>query len=678
MDHAGTSAEWYSDLARFAALPRMTGLACSPDGARLVAVVQEPDEAGARYVSALWEIPLDAASAPQRLTRSATGESSPAFAADGRLLFVSARAGSDSAEGEPALWQLPEHGEPELLATRDGGLGVAAVARKSDTVIASGSELAWTGAVPDSDRADAQRRRTRAERKITAILHTGMPIRHWDHELGETSPRLLRVDATGQEDATDLTPGAGQALHETSASISDDGTILVSSWRTRRPGGRYDYAVVRIDVGTAELTVLLDEPGVSFTDPQLSGDGRLLAVRRADQGSFEEPMESRLQRHELTTGTVKHIELGDLFPREWAFSADAATLFVAGDLLGRGAVVAIDAGTGQLVRRLVCDATYSSLCPSPDGRTLYALRSAVDEAPTPVRLDTTATDQEPVQLPTPAPTPPLPGRLLELDVPSADGARVHSWLCLPNSIGDDRAPVMQWIHGGPFSSYNSWSWRWNPWVAVARGYAVIMPDPALSTGYGPAWIARAWPHRAEIVWADVEAVLDQVVTRPDIDGARSALLGASFGGYMTNWVAGHTGRFDAIVTHAGLWALDQQHTTTDNAQWKTGVFGTPAQHPDWYAQNSPHRFVDKIGTPMLVVHGNRDYRVPISEALRLWWDLVRHFGGDPRTLPHRFLQLTGENHWVNSPANVQVWYETVLGFCDQHVRGLPFVPSALL
>lgn len=154
-------------------------------------------------------------------------------------------------------------------------------------------------------------------------------------------------------------------------------------------------------------------------------------------------------------------------------------------------------------------------------------------------------------------------------------------------------------------------------VAVARGYAVVLPDPALSTGYGPDWIARAWPHRAAPVWRDLQAVLDLAITRPELDGDQVACLGGSFGGYMTNWIAGHTERFAAIVTHAGLWALDQQHTTTDAANWKSQLFGTPADHPEWYAENSPHNFVGGIVTPMLVVHGNRDYRVPVSEALRL-------------------------------------------------------------
>jgi dipeptidyl aminopeptidase/acylaminoacyl peptidase len=249
-----------------------------------------------------------------------------------------------------------------------------------------------------------------------------------------------------------------------------------------------------------------------------------------------------------------------------------------------------------------------------------------------------------------------------------DGATVRGWLCAPSGQAGP-VPLMLWIHGGPFMSYNSWNWRWNPWVAVARGYAVLMPDPALSTGYGRSWIERAWPHRAGLVWRDLEALLDHVVERPDVDSARTACLGGSFGGYLTNWIAGHTDRFAAIVTHAGLWALDQQHTTTDGAHWKSSLFGTPVDHPEWYAENSPNNFVDKIRTPMLVVHGNRDYRVPISEALRLWWDLVSRFDGEPEQLPHRFLQLTGENHWVLSPANAQIWYETVLGFCDRHVLG---------
>jgi dipeptidyl aminopeptidase/acylaminoacyl peptidase len=143
-------------------------------------------------------------------------------------------------------------------------------------------------------------------------------------------------------------------------------------------------------------------------------------------------------------------------------------------------------------------------------------------------------------------------------------------------------------------------------------------------------------------------------------------------------VAGHTDRFGAIVTHSGTWALDQKNDTADVADNWLSWFGRPADHPDWYAENSPHHFADRIRTPMLLTHGNRDYRVPVGEALRLWWDLVSRWDGDPAELPHRFLNFTGENHWILSPANSEIWYETVLGFCGQHVLGRPWTRPDLL
>jgi dipeptidyl aminopeptidase/acylaminoacyl peptidase len=360
------------------------------------------------------------------------------------------------------------------------------------------------------------------------------------------------------------------------------------------------------------------------------------------------------------------VDTGDVYPGELAWSGDSSTLVVSGELHGRGAVLAVKAGSWTSTP-LAGDAVYTSICVDHTGAMVYALRTTVERPPYPVRL---AADGTVTELPAPDPAPELPGRLTEISATAPDGQRVRAWLCVPDEASARQpAPVQLWIHGGPFGSWNSWSWRWCPWLAVAQGYAVLLPDPALSTGYGPGWLARAWPHRAGVVWADVEAVLDAALARPELDANRTACLGASFGGYMTNWIAGHTDRFDAIVTHAGLWALDQQHTTTDAAYWKTGLFGTPTEHPEWYRENSPNNFVDAISTPMLVVHGNRDYRVPVSEALRLWWDLVSRFDGEPDELPHRFLQFTGEHHWITSPGNAQIWYETVLGFVDRHVRG---------
>ena len=177
---------------------------------------------------------------------------------------------------------------------------------------------------------------------------------------------------------------------------------------------------------------------------------------------------------------------------------------------------------------------------------------------------------------------------------------------LPDGASQDhKAPLLLWVHGGPMSSWNSWSWRWNPWLMAARGYAVLLPDPALSTGYGRAFVARGYHQWGSRTFDDVMTLTDVAVARDDVDGSRTAMMGGSYGGYMANWIAGHTDRFKAIVSHAGLWALDQMMSTTDVAHWFHPQFGDPLTEPGMYEQNSPHLHVEKITTPILVIHGNK-------------------------------------------------------------------------
>jgi len=253
-----------------------------------------------------------------------------------------------------------------------------------------------------------------------------------------------------------------------------------------------------------------------------------------------------------------------------------------------------------------------------------------------------------------------------VDATAAEGAHVRAVLALPHGAGPDaQAPLLLWIHGGPLSSWSAWSWRWNPWLLVAQGYAVLLPDPALSTGYGQAFVERGWGEWGDAPYTDLMTVTDAVVARDDVDATRTAAMGGSFGGYMANWVAGHTDRFRAIVTHASLWALDQFGPTTDDATfWGRTMTAEQAE------RNSPHRSVGSIVTPMLVVHGDKDYRVPVGEGLRLWYELLSSSGlpaGDDGRTAHRFLYFPDENHWVLAPQNAIVWYQVVLAFLAEHV-----------
>ncbi|MDP8969133.1 MAG: prolyl oligopeptidase family serine peptidase, partial [Actinomycetota bacterium] len=265
------------------------------------------------------------------------------------------------------------------------------------------------------------------------------------------------------------------------------------------------------------------------------------------------------------------------------------------------------------------------------------------------------------------------GRVERVHATAADGTEIGAWLVLPPEASPEApAPLALFVHGGPLMSWNGWHWRWNPHVLASRGYAVLLPDPAESTGYGRAFIARGWGRWGEPHHADLMAAVDVAVTRADIDPDRTAALGASFGGYMANWIAGHTDRFRAIVTHASLWTLRAFHGTTDLGVLWERELGDPYANRSRYEASSPDAHVGRIRTPMLVIHGERDYRVPISEALALWTDLCRN------GVAAKFLYFPDEHHWIVKPQNARLWYETVLAFLDHHLRDQPWSPPTLL
>jgi dipeptidyl aminopeptidase/acylaminoacyl peptidase len=656
----------WGDLQAFQDLPRLAGLAVSPDGARLVTAVATPDPARTRFRTALWEVDPAGVRPARRLTRG-TGESAPAFLPGGDLLFTSARPDPERAEPDDdapaALWRLPPAGEAHVVGTRAGGIGPPVVATDAGTVVVAAKTL--PGAVTDED--DAGRRKARAERKVGAILHAAHPVRHWDHDLGPDENRLLAgtVPADGAVAWCDLTPAPARALG--AFAVAPDGAAVVAEWAVpERHGGRRTTLVV-VDVASGERRVLLDHPAADVVSPTISPDGTRVACVRETPSSATAPIDRRLLVVPLAGGEPTEIApQWDRWPEELCWVGDA--LHVTADDGGRRPVFRV---TPDVMRLTGDDGCYGDLVAAPDGSALYALRSAVDAPPAPVRLDPAVPDQRPVPLPGPAERPELPGTLTEVTATAEDGSPLRAWLALPD--GDGRAPLLLWIHGGPLGSWNAWQWRWNPWLMTARGYAVLLPDPALSTGYGRAFVARGWGAWGAAPYTDLMALTDAATAHQRVDPDAVAAMGGSFGGYMANWVAGHTDRFRAIVTHASLWALDGFGRTTDDpAYWRRELT------PEMAARHSPHRHVDAITTPMLVVHGDKDYRVPIGEALALWWDLVAAWDGDPAELPHRFLYFPDENHWVLAPQHAVLWYETVLAFLDHHVRGRDWVVPELL
>lgn len=301
---------------------------------------------------------------------------------------------------------------------------------------------------------------------------------------------------------------------------------------------------------------------------------------------------------------------------------------------------------------------------------MWALRSTVGTPPEVVALDPHAPDQEPRPVLAMAPAEPWPGRVEEVHAQAEDGTALRAWLVVP-AEHEGPVPLAVLIHGGPLGSWDAWSWRWQPQLWAARGYAVLLPDPALSVGYGQAMVERGWQEWGGTPYTDVLALTDAALERPDLDSARTAVLGGSYGGYLTNWVIGHTDRFRCAVTHASLWELTGFAATTDDSRAWTDWFGDPVERADFYREWSPATYADAISTPTLVVHGEQDHRVPVGEGLRLFTDLQR------RGVGSALLYFPDENHWVLKPGNVRVWYDAVLGWLDRHLLDAEWERPAL-
>jgi dipeptidyl aminopeptidase/acylaminoacyl peptidase len=656
-------------------MSRISGLTINRDGTRLVTTMATLNSDKNKYVTSIWEVDPSGERPARRLTRSAKGESVAAFLPDGDLLFTSARPDpeADDDDEQPMLWLLPEAGgEARVVAKRPGGIGDVKVARDAGTIVVASSTFPSS---TDTETEEAKRKQ-RKDAKVSAILHESYPVRFWDHDLGPDAPRLFAgtLADDGQVELHDLTPDAGIALVEAGYDVSADGTTVVASWNVGGPGG-VRPTLVAIDVATKERRTLLDEENFEFFDPAISPDGTMVVALREALSTPTDPPDMSLVLVSLRDGTSRVLDADwDRWPSGATWTPDGAAVLVGADDDGRSPVFRVDVATGDVTRLTVDDAVFGDIVTSPEGNYVYALKSSYVTPPSPVRIATAGEPLPAVELPSPAPTPELPGTLEEVSATAQDGTRVRGWLVLPESAtAESPAPLLLWVHGGPLSSWSAWSWRWNPWIMAAQGYAVLLPDPSLSTGYGREFISRGWGRWGREPYTDLMSITDTVEARNDIDASRTAMMGGSFGGYMANWIAGQTDRFDAIVTHASLWALEAFGGATDGAWYWEREMTT-----EMMAENSPHLHVDKITTPMLVIHGDKDYRVPISEGLRLWWDLLSRWKGDADAMPHKFLYFPDENHWILSPQHAKVWYETVLAFLRHQVLGQDWqAPDAL-
>ncbi len=370
--------------------------------------------------------------------------------------------------------------------------------------------------------------------------------------------------------------------------------------------------------------------------------------------------------HERASGTTRSLTGGfDASVGSPVWSPDSRSLFFASEEQAETPIFRVSLH-GDDVHRVVLEGTNHDLQISADGKTLVFTNASAVRPAEIMRCRTDGAGLTPV-------THANDDLFRTLDVPPPEkiwydgegGTRIQAWLYKPprfNPAG--KYPLVMLVHGGPQGSWgNSWSYRWNPPLWAARGYVIIAPNPRGSTGFGQKFvdeISRDWGGK---VFADLVGGLDYAQSLSFVNRERTAAAGASFGGYMINWFqAKIPGRFRTLITHSGEFNATSTYGTTDELWFDEWEHGIPWENPDAFEEFSPHRYAKNFKTPMLILHGERDFRVPVTEALQMFTALQR------QGIPSKLVTFPNENHWILKPANSAFWHTTVFEWLASYLK----------
>jgi len=245
------------------------------------------------------------------------------------------------------------------------------------------------------------------------------------------------------------------------------------------------------------------------------------------------------------------------------------------------------------------------------------------------------------------------------------GAEIQSLLVKPPGFNpNQKYPALVLVHGGPQGDWNDgWGYRWNAQMFAAHGYVVMMTNFHGSTGYGQKFVEEISGDWGGAPYQDVMLATDYLESLPYVDKTRVGAAGASFGGFMIDWIAGHTQRFKALVSHDGVFDQPSMYGETEEIWFPEWEFkGVPWKNPELYEKWSPSKSAQYIQTPMLIVEGELDFRVPTGQAFQIFTALQR------RGVPSKLLYFPDEGHWVMKPQNSQLWFKTVLGWLDGYLK----------
>ncbi len=661
------------------ALDRYSSPTLSTDGRVLVFAKRSVDLAANKSSTSLWIENLAArdAAPPKRLTPEGWNVNSPTFSADGKTVyFLSAKSGSQQLYAIPAAG-----GEPKQLTDLPvdvGGYKLSPdgkrVALALEAFVDCKSDLACTKKRLDDT----------AARKSSGVLYDKIFVRHWDTW---ADGRLNRVFAAtlpqGKEKPLKTATLIGadvigdvpsKPFGDTSEfAWSPDGNAFVlsarKSDRTEPTSTNFDLYLVAAD-GSGSARNLTAANKAWDTGPVFSADGKTLYYRAMKRPGFEADRFA-LMAMDLATGSTR-----DLAPK-WDASADGITLsadgksiYTTAQELGRHPLFSVSIDSGE-VTSIFKDGTVGAFELAGD-----TLAIAANSMKTGDVIHTTSADgKAPLRAITPSAEKMLPdvrfGEYEQFRFPGWNNETVHGYVLKPWNYEEGKTyPVAFLIHGGPQGSFgDGWSYRWNPQTYAGQGYAVVMIDFHGSTGYGQKFTDSISGHWGDRPLEDLQKGWAAAQKKyAFLDGDRACALGASYGGYMINWLAGNwfdkkgNAPFKCLVNHNGVFDTRSMGLVTEELWFTEWEFGGPLhEKPEGYERFNPARHIQKWKTPMMVVAGQNDFRVPIDQSLSTFTALQR------RGIESQLLYFPDENHWVLKPQNSLQWHDAVHAWMKKYI-----------
>ena len=648
------------------AMQRIADPQPAPDGTRVAFVVTTMDLEANKGRKDIWVAATNGSGARPLVTDPAN-DFSPRWKDDGSFYFLSGRSGSSQ------VWLYDERSGRARQVT-DLPLDVGALK------VGPGGGALYVGIAvfPDCQKSipcTTARLAKRKSEKATGQIYDRVFVRHWDTWEDGRRNHVFRIPIDGEGrpgDPVDLMQGVDGNCptvpwgDESDFSISPDDRWLVYTAKVVEGSEQvwstdWDLWAVPTD-GSAPARCLTEDNPAWDAAPAFSPDGATLAYLAMARAGYESDR-YRVVLMDWASGETRTLtEDWDRSPGGVAWSPDGKYLYAAADNIGNHSIFRIDPGDGT-ASAVLTRHTNASPKPLADGRLLFAR----DSLTSPVELYVLpAGGGEPVKITR------LNDQLLaqiqfgsyqQFSFVGAHGDEVFGYLLHPaNFDPKQRYPLAFLVHGGPQGSFDDhWHYRWNPEIYAGHGYGVVMIDFHGSTGYGQAFTDAIRDDWGGAPFEDLMKGLDDVLRRHRwIDPERMAAAGASFGGYMINWIQGHTDRFKALVCHDGN--LDEYMAYFDTEElwfpeWEH--MGTPWENPEGYRKHSPVAFVSEWRTPELVVHGALDYRVVDTQGLATF-NALQRLG-----VPSRLLYYPDENHWVLKPLNSIQWHDVVLDWMDR-------------